>query len=231
MQLKWFTRPDRFFPLEYSKLTLELTSPEYVDYFYNLPGEKRREVLNQQNSLFKGINFDLINQIYDKLYELSVDHTDLQVKLSPNCRLDAISIAADGGYELQFYHMEQQKEFTAAADFVVMATGYQYREPSFLAGINHRILRGKDNLYHVGRNYSIDRNGGEIFIQNAELHTHGFVTPDLGMGAYRNSVIINTVLGREVYQVEKRIAFQQFGAAATHELSTTKAMDNELQQF
>lgn len=232
MQLKWFTRPDRFFPLEYSKLTLELTSPEYVDYFYNLPGEKRKQVLSQQNSLFKGINFDLINQIYDKLYELSVDNDDLKIQLSPNCQLDGISIAEDGGYELHFYHIEQEKEFTAQADFVVMATGYQYKEPGFLEGINHRILRSEENLYHVDRNYSIDINGDEIFVQNAELHTHGFVTPDLGMGAYRNSLIINTVLGREVYKVEQRIAFQQFGTSATDELLTTnKAITDELQPF
>ena len=31
------------------------------------------------------------------------------------------------------------------------------------------------------------------------------------MGAYRNSVIIAAMLGREVYPVEKRIAFQTFG--------------------
>ena len=52
-------------------------------------------------------------------------------------------------------------------------------------------------------------------MQNAEEHTHGFIAPDLGMGAYRNSVIIAAMLGREVYPVEKRIAFQEFGVPAT----------------
>jgi lysine N6-hydroxylase len=49
-------------------------------------------------------------------------------------------------------------------------------------------------------------------VQNAELHTHGFVTPDLGMAAYRNSCILRDILGREVYPVERSIAFQEFGA-------------------
>ncbi|MBU0836041.1 MAG: lysine N(6)-hydroxylase/L-ornithine N(5)-oxygenase family protein, partial [Gammaproteobacteria bacterium] len=30
-QLNWITRAPRFFPLEYTKLTLEMTSPEYID--------------------------------------------------------------------------------------------------------------------------------------------------------------------------------------------------------
>ena len=51
-------------------------------------------------------------------------------------------------------------------------------------------------------------------MQNAELHTHGFVTPDLGMAAYRNSCILREIPGREVYPVERSIAFQQFGAGA-----------------
>jgi len=31
------------------------------------------------------------------------------------------------------------------------------------------------------------------------------------MGAFRNSVLIAAMLGREVYPIEKRIAFQEFG--------------------
>ena len=63
----------------------------------------------------------------------------------------------------------------------------------------------------MARNYGIGAEAGDIFVQNAELHTHGFVTPDLGMAAYRNSCIIREITGREVYPVERSIAFQQFG--------------------
>jgi lysine N6-hydroxylase len=212
LNLKWFTRPDRFFPMEYSKLTLELTSPEYVDHFYNLNDAKRKQVLSKQNSLFKGINFDLINQIFDKLYELSVDGEQINAELMPNCQLNGLSVKGDGGYELAFYHTESEKDFTVETDFVVMATGYKYNEPTFLGNVQNRIQRNADKLYQVDRNYAIDVNGNEIFVQNAELHTHGFVTPDLGMGAYRNASIINTIAGQEIYKVEKRIAFQQFTA-------------------
>ena len=80
------------------------------------------------------------------------------------------------------------------------------------------VTRGYPNTYFrlcnydVRRNYTIDHSEEEIFVQNAELHTHGISTPDLGMGAYRNSQIINQISGREVYLVEKKIAFQSFSA-------------------
>ena len=63
----------------------------------------------------------------------------------------------------------------------------------------------------AGPTFAVDHAGGEVFVQNAEEHTHGFVAPDLGMGAMRSSVILAQVLGREPYAVEKRIAFQEWG--------------------
>ena len=231
LKLKWFTRPDRFFPMEYAKLTLEMTSPEYVNYFFDLPADKRKQVLSKQNPLFKGINYDLINQIFDKLYELSVGNDNLNVQLCTNCQLNFIEQNEDGGYDLQFFHTVQEQEFVQQSDFVVMATGYKYSEPHFLKEINNRISRNEDESYNVARNYAIDTYGDEIFVQNAELHTHGFVTPDLGMGAYRNSIILNAVAGREVYRVEERIAFQQFGVRAIEKSVIFKTFNDELQSI
>ena len=211
LYMSWFTRPDRFFPLEYSKLTLELTSPEYVDYFYSMTPEKKKDILAKQPPLYKGINFDLINDIFDSLYEMSVDDTALNVALRTNCQLDNIhSKEGNNGYDLDFTQVQKETSFVHQSNFVILATGYKYKEPAFIKGIENRIKRTNDQLYDVNRNYSIDNNGDEVFIQNAELHTHGFVTPDLGMGAYRNAIIINTIAQKEIYKVEKRIAFQQF---------------------
>ncbi len=225
LQLNWFTRADRFFPMEYSKLTLELTSPEYVDYFYEMPPERRRKVLSAQNTLFKGINYDLINEIFDTMYEMSVGGKKLNVQLNTNSELTDITLA--GGlhaYTLHFNHVQQQRRFTLDTNSVVLATGYKYNEPAVISGIEERIRRTSDNLMDVHRNYTIDIHNNEVFVQNAELHTHGFVTPDLGMGAYRNSHIINAVAGREVYKIEERIAYQDFGVVDVKETATDLAI-------
>lgn len=209
----WFTRPDRFFPMEYSKLTLELTSPEYVDHFYNMPPSQRQNLLAKQPPLYKGINFELINDIFDTLYEMSVGNTPLHVDLKPSCQLDNISPEGNS-YVLNFTHVQDGITFTNISDYVVLATGYKYKEPKFLKGIENQIKRTEDGLFDVSRDYTID-NAENVFVQNAELHTHGFVTPDLGMGAYRNAIIINAIAGKEIYKVEKRIAFQQFNTSKT----------------
>lgn len=215
LQLNWVTRSDRFFPLEnHARLTLEMTSPEYVDYFYSLPDQKRDQLLKEQSILYKGINYDLINEIFNTLYTMETADGQVNVKLIANSELQDLQTTADGSYQLHFVQKEQEDSYVMPTDFVIMATGYKYQEPAFLRNIQERIARTPKGTFQVARNYAIDKHQQEIFVQNAELQTHGIATPDLGMGAYRNSYILREILGRSVYPVEQAIAFQSFGTTA-----------------
>jgi lysine N6-hydroxylase len=94
---------------------------------------------------------------------------------------------------------------------VILATGYKQRYPSFFQPIRCRLNWPQQSSFEVARNYSVDITRKQVFVQNAELHTHGFTAPDLGMGPYRNATILNTILGHEHFELEKKIAFQNFG--------------------
>jgi len=211
-RLDWVTRSGRFFPLEYTKLTLEMTSPEYVDYFHRLPQHRREHLNKAQKNLYKGINPGLVDAIYDLLYTRSLTGVVDTRLLTHSTLTDAAWDAAAGTHTLHLHHDEQGTPYSLDSDAVVFATGYSYREPDFLHGIRDRIARDSKGRFAVDRNYGTGVEPGEIFVQNAELHTHGFAAPDLGMGAYRNSCILREIIGREVYPVERSIAFQQFGA-------------------
>jgi len=211
-ELTWITRSPRFFPLEYTKLTLEMTSPEYVDYFHALPPDTRDRLIGSQKNLYKGINTGLIDAIFDLLYQKNV-HGPCPTRLMTNTALTGASYDdATGSYTLELRQEEQKQDFTLTTEGLVLATGYRYRTPDFLAPVADRIAWDEHGRFDVHRNYSIDKSRQEIYVQNAELHTHGFVTPDLGMAAYRNSCLIRELLGREHYPVERAIAFQEFTA-------------------
>lgn len=214
-ELVWLTRSPRFFPLEYTKLTLEMTSPDYIDHFHALPRAQRERLGAEQRGLYKGINADLINEIHEQLYQREVEQAHSpeprsQVRLKTATALESLTQTEDGGLRLTVRDADDGGTQDVAADATVLATGYRYREPEFLAGVNDQINREPDGRFAVDREYAI---GEGLFVQNAELHTHGFTAPDLGMGAYRNSVILNRIAGREVYPVEARIAYQEFGSA------------------
>ncbi|MGW0576508.1 lysine N(6)-hydroxylase/L-ornithine N(5)-oxygenase family protein [Streptomyces sp. NPDC002920] len=208
-RLNWVTRSPRFFPLEYTKLTLEMTSPEYIDYFRALPEATRYRLTAEQKSLFKGIDGDLVDEIFDLLYQKNLGGP-VPTRLLTNSALTGASYA-DGSYTLSFRQEEQEKDFELESQGLILATGYKYAEPEFLSPVKDRLRYDSHGNFDVARNYAIDTTGRGVFLQNAGVHTHSITSPDLGMGAYRNSCIIRELLGSEYYPVEKTIAFQEFG--------------------
>ena len=211
-ELTWITRSPRFFPLEYTKLTLEMTSPEYVDYFHALPAPTRDRLGVEHKQLYKGINSDLINDIFDLLYRKNLRGPS-RTRLLTNTALREARYDA-GTYTLELRQEEQGGDFTHRTEGLILATGYRYEEPRFLAPIAGRLARDERGRMAVRRDYRVEAEDPAVYVQNAELHTHGFAAPDLGMAAYRNSCIIRDLLGREPYPVERSIAFQEFGVPA-----------------
>lgn len=207
-RLNWVTRSPRFFPLEYTKLTLEMTSPEYIDYFRELPEPTRYRLTTEQKGLFKGIDGDLINEIFDLLYQKNLGGP-VPTRLLTNSSLNGATYE-NGTYTLSFRQEEQEKDFELHSQGLVLATGYKYAEPEFLKPVRDRLVYDSQGNYDVARNYAIDVTGRSVFLQNAGVHTHSITSPDLGMGPYRNAYIIRELLGTEYYPVEKTIAFQEF---------------------
>lgn len=222
-RVDWVTRSPRFFPMEYTKLTLEMTSPEYIDHFHDLPPDQRDRMLREQRSLYKGIDAELINQIHDLLYRRSVQGLDTGL-LAAATALDGARREADPGnatdfatasgaaLRLDLHCTDTGRQWTHHTEGLVLATGYSPTPPRFLDGIAEEIDRDGRGRYRVARDHTVDRAHSFIHVQNAEEHTHGLTAPDLGMGAMRNSIILRGICGREVYPIESSIAFQQFGA-------------------
>lgn len=212
-RVDWVTRSPRFFPMEYTKLTLEMTSPEYTDHYVSLPIEQRDVLGREQRNLYKGISGDLIDDIYDTLYRKSALGVEVPTTLLSDtevvaARFDAAGANGRGEYVLTLRHAQLGTTAEHRTRAIVAATGYAATVPAFLApGLVNLDARGR---YAVRRDYTVD-DDGRIHVVNGEEHTHGVTAPDLGFGAWRNSVILANVTGREPYPIERRIAFQQFG--------------------
>lgn len=207
----WVTRSPRFFPMEYTKLTLEMTSPDFTRYFHRLPMSRRDELNREQRHLYKGISADLINDIYDTMYQYDVAGRRPATLMSST---SVIGGSHEGlkGTRLTLRHNETGEQDSAHFDAVVFATGYTPRPLTMLEPLHDEIVFDPKGRPAADLGFAIDASRHRIFIQNGEEHTHGLTAPDLGMGAYRNSVILNAIAGREVYSVEHSTTFQQFGS-------------------
>ncbi|MGA6099152.1 lysine N(6)-hydroxylase/L-ornithine N(5)-oxygenase family protein [Stutzerimonas marianensis] len=208
--LNWVTRAPRFFQMEDAKLTLELITPEYGDYFYDLDSATKAEVLDDQRSIYNGINQSLIERLYALLDERR--HRDAPPTHLLTCMaLEACRRAPDGrGWELDFHHTQLGRRYRHRVDAVVFATGYRYQVPAFVDGIRDRIRWNDAGQYVPSRRWAVDHLNQEIYVQNVGLQSHGLTNPDLGLACHRNSRLLAELTGHDHYPSEPRTAFQEF---------------------
>jgi lysine N6-hydroxylase len=213
-RLRWLTRSPAFAPMEYSKLGLEHFTPDYTRYFHALPGQVRDHLMPSQWQLYKAISSETIGQIYDLLYDRAAGGEPDTVTLLPD--VEVISARRrDNGLELACHHAGEQRDFVVVTDAVILGTGYAPRRPRLLDPLTELIDWDGQGRYRVGIDYRVAMRPevtGRLYVQNAELHTHGVGTPDLGLGAHRAAVILNSVTGRTAYRLPRRAAFTTFGA-------------------
>ncbi len=209
-ELNWITSQDRFYAMEYSKMILEMTSPDYLKYFYSLSEDTKTQLLQQQRFLYKGINEELLLKIYDLLYSKLCENRLPKLKIMPSCRLKKITKTSYGGLNLHCTQIQQQKNFIIESKSLILASGYKVGTPDILKNTEIPLAKDAHGNLQIGLNYALNEDAS-LFVQNAELHTHGFVAPDLAMGPYRNSIILNTILGKKYYDTFQLGMFQDFG--------------------
>ncbi|TGB02801.1 lysine N(6)-hydroxylase/L-ornithine N(5)-oxygenase family protein [Halobacillus salinus] len=212
-RLDWITRSPGFASMEESKLSLEHFSPDYVNYFYQLPQEQKDEIFATQGLYYKGISNHTINDIYNLLYEYSVGGKEADVGMQVLSEVKDLKKKADGGYEIDCYHWQKQEAFTHESDIVISATGYKPHVPDFVHELSDFLEWDEKGRYKVTKDYRLKKQEdlqGEIYVHSGISHTHGVGSTNLGLSVHRNKVIINQLVGREVFPMNEKTIFQSF---------------------
>lgn len=222
--LHWLTRSQGFFPMEYAPLGLEHFSPDYVNHFYDLQDTTKQKHLKEQALLYKGISARTIREIYQKLYHTSIGQAQSFTHLHQHCELVNAKNVDDEKIRLYFKHKSNETEFYIDADQVIAATGYYAPQLEFLKPLNSAIAQNAQGHWIVSKDYQLKHAmNGRIFVQNLEMQSHGVVTPDLGMGAYRAATIANQLLGYTHYDLGQQAqCFQHFNPESNPHVQVSK---------
>ena len=182
--------------------------------------QERRDALRAgQDLLYKGISADTSARIFDTLYRRSIDGAEPDVGYAARCELRELGRTAGGALRLVLHHLDAGRDVHARDRRARARHGLPRRAG---AGARAGRARGARRARPAGRRGRLPRAPARrrrrrdrlLFVQNAELHSHGVGAPDLGLGAHRNAVIVNALCGREVYPVRERNVFQSFGPPA-----------------
>lgn len=213
--VRWWTRTGWFAPLDFTKLSLEMTTPAYMDYFHGLPERTRDAVRAGHWQFHKGISADTLERLHDLLYRRQLTEKLPPVQLRNGVTVTGVDPLPEGRLRIRARHNDTGDLIAHPTDLVVAATGYRPRSTSFLTpveGLLHRDSRGR---LDIECNHAVAADGalsGRLFVANADEHSHGVSAPNLDIGAVRNARILNAVLGREAYRLPRHTAFTTFGA-------------------
>jgi lysine N6-hydroxylase len=209
-RLDWLTRSDGFFPMEYSKLGLQHFTPEYEQYVYDLPQAVKDDLIPNQDLLYKGVDPGTSAEIYDLLYRRSIGDRDPDVGLFAMTEVQDIERTGEA-YALDCHQWQVEGSFVHESEVVVLGTGYERPCPGFLEPLEDATNRDDKGRFEVTEGHRLEIDvAGNVFLQNAELHTHGVGVPDLGLGCYRNTKFVNRLLGREAYPEDTDTVYQDF---------------------
>ncbi|GAQ55457.1 lysine N(6)-hydroxylase/L-ornithine N(5)-oxygenase family protein [Streptomyces acidiscabies] len=217
-RLHWIGRSEAFAPMEYSKLGLEHFTPDHTRYFHALPEPVRDELLARQGHLHKAIDARTLADIHDELYDRTLHGGWPDTVLTPGVKVRTAGRIATTKVELHLDHVQQGTRSRLTTDAVVLATGYQERPlDRLLAGLDPYLRRDNAERPRIDEEFRLVLDPvvtGNVYVQNAERHTHGVGAPDLGLTAWRSATILNSLTRKETYQLPNRTAFTTFGLEA-----------------
>lgn len=209
--VRWLARTNAFAPMEYSKIGLEHFTPDYIRYFRALPEDRREQLVREQWQLYKGVSDETLGELHDELYERTIGGAEPRAALHPGVEIVTAEVAGDD-YVLTCRHAQQDALFEFRTSAIVSATGYAASRPAFLDST--LVDWDGKGRYRIDGDYRValgPRVSGRLYVQNAEMHTHGVGAPDLTLGAWRAATILNAVAGRTVLRVPERAAWTTFG--------------------
>lgn len=201
----WASKRLNFQPIDDSCFANEFYTPSYSKYFYNLPSEKKQKILSEQILTSDGISKDLINSIYQRIYEIKFV-LERNIDIHPIARCNLVQIVNEkNAFELIFHDLIYNTYRSYYADMVIFATGYRPRLPNCMEPLLKSIYMDAQGKLIVNSDYSIqwehdDKN--KIFIQNGAIHTHGIADPNLSLASWRSAIIINSLLKEPFYDAD-----------------------------
>ncbi|MGI5337322.1 lysine N(6)-hydroxylase/L-ornithine N(5)-oxygenase family protein [Streptomyces sp. CA-181903] len=214
-KLHWLARTPAFAPTETSRLGREHFTPDYGQYFHALPEPVRDQALPQQWQLQQGIDPATITAIHDELYRRSLHGGWPDTTLTPGVFVRTAGRVGTTRVELHLEHHQQGTRSRLTTDAVILATGYRERRVDrLLAALDPYIRRDSGGRPRIDAQHRLVLDPlvkGAVHVQNAETHTHGIGSSDLGLAAWRSATILNAITGTTHYALPHRTAFTTFG--------------------
>lgn len=202
-EINWISQTYNLIEMENSPFVNELYTPNYSEYFYGISRTTRKELIEKQKYTSDGISSSTLNELYEEIYRQKYMEDGSIVKFYMHSCLENLN-PLNGGYVGQIKNKDFAFHEEVESDAVILCTGLTNTDHVILDSIRHKI-EWEDENFCVNRDFSLStvcNLNGKIFVHNGAKHVRGVADPNLSLLAWRSGIIINSILGRNEYDVE-----------------------------
>jgi lysine N6-hydroxylase len=199
--IHWFGRRPWFAPLDDSPAANEMYRPAYAMFLNRLPNELKRDLVKEQVLTSDGVSASTLRALFQLNYEDLLRTGHPPVTMLPGRR---VTDGEPEGRGVRLSCTGPHGPETHDLRFVVVAAG---RKPTPLP-FDEQLQEMVDTDAHgdvvVDADYSVRWKGQDrhrIFAQNRARFIHGLPDANLSLLPTRSAVIINSLFGREVFDV------------------------------
>lgn len=223
-KITWITGRLNFLPIDDSPFVEDLFTPSYANYYFNKAIEEKKKLVEEQNLYSDGIYKNLLEKIYQRLYELKfIEEKGELVDFKTN--INVLSIDTSTSKEQLTYsylNVQEGSYYSKESDIVIFCTGFKYSTPPFLNKLLPYLKTYEKDKYMVNDDYSIQwKNGQErnkIYLLNGLREQKGVADPNLSLMAWRSAKVINSIANKEVYKVNNDSIFMNYESRTNNSL-------------
>ncbi len=204
-RVDWISRRMNFEPLDESPFTNHLFTPGFVATFHALDQAKRAALLERHKLSGDGISLATLRELHDRVYERLVAGEGPAIELMPGRELIGLD-EGHRGFEPALHNQLDGASEPVEADWVILCTGLREQLPACVEPLLPELELDELGAPQVGERFELrrrTRSEGRLYIVNGGRKTHGIAESQLSLMAWRSAVILNDVLGRSRFVVER----------------------------
>lgn len=220
--IQLITERDNLQVLDESSFSDEYFTPSYVESFLKIPSENKSRLVDSQRLTSDGNTPWYLEALYRDLYHLkNVEMDPRQIEILPMRNVHSME-SANNAYVLTANNLFETVQEHFEVDVVIMCTGFTNRLPTCLDSLRSQLDLDNLGRFRMNNDYSVKLahdNGANIYAVNFSRHHHGISDPQTSLMAWRSGVIINSVLGEELYPTSLQApSFVRFSSSKQHNL-------------
>jgi lysine N6-hydroxylase len=191
-----------FEPLDASPFTNEFFTPNYVNQFFGLKDENKKEILQKQVFASDGNTPHYLELVYNDLYQHHfVEKNPMEIKILPARKMTDMQ-KNDEAYTLKTFSTFSHQEENFNSDIVILCTGFEQKIPDALTPIKHLISFDEDHRFDINKSFQVKWDGPQdnhLYALNFSKHRHGIAEPQTSLMAWRAATVVNHLAGENIY--------------------------------